>query len=785
MVDDGSSAGGIKALSVLVGALSADFAAPVVIAQHLAPSRESYLEEILSRRSGLPVRTVTGHEPLEPGVVLVVPANYHVNITESEIELNVEGARQPRPSVDLLLSSAAAAVGERLIAVILTGTGTDGAAGAAAVKKAGGTVIIQNPRTAEYPGMPLSLAPSTVDIIAELDRMGPILQDLLPGTPVLIESGQKEALESLLVEVRERNGVDFSSYKMPTILRRLQRRIVPTSSQYIEGYAQYLVESPEEYQQLVNSFLIKVTEFFRDAELFEYLQEEVLPELVEEARDHGNELRLWSAGCATGDEAYSLAIMVCEVLGGEVGQFTVRIFATDIDEDAIGFARNGIYSRPALSNLSEELLGCYFDHTDGEYRLNKLVRDMVVFGKHDLGQRAPFPRIDLVLSRNVLIYFTPELQRRTLDLFAYSLRDEGRLVLGKAESVSQRGEYFEPENREQKVFRRRGGRFAMPLSLVESPPPTPRRRPSPALSSEIEVSSRDVTGRDTTRQASNRASISENSLLPRLPIGVVVVDSHYDIRLINNAAQSLLGIYRPAIGKDLTHLLQGAAYTELRPDIDAALREGRSVELEEFVLEEAESGTPHYLRMVVYPHTDQGVPSQSERHAETQDGASVDSVMIIVYEVTALGRERDELKEHVAQQASELEQRGSLNQRLTERDRQLARGNQDLTQLNEDLQTNNEELALSNEEAQAATEEVETLNEELQVTNEELETLNEELQSTIEELNTTTDDHMAPHHETQERIRDLDRQQAWLSSVLESLGLALLIVDSEGGDPFP
>lgn len=188
----------------------------------------------------MPVRTVTEHEPLEPGVVFVVPANHHVNITDSEIEVNAGGVSQPKPSVDLLLSSAAEAVGEGLIAVILTGTGTDGSAGAATVKKAGGTVIIQDPRTAEYPGMPLSLAPSTVDITAELDRMGQILQDLLDDSPVSVESGENGALDSLLEEIRERNGVDFSGYKKPTILRRLQRRIVATNSRDIEGYSRYL-----------------------------------------------------------------------------------------------------------------------------------------------------------------------------------------------------------------------------------------------------------------------------------------------------------------------------------------------------------------------------------------------------------------------------------------------------------------------------------------------------------------------------------------------------------------
>src|SRR4051794_29183182 len=223
----GASAGGIEALSVLVSTLPTDFPAPLVVAQHLDPVQRSRLQEILSRKSKLPVRTVTEHEPLEAGVVFVVPANRNVRITDSEIEVTevAEDPRQPKPSVDLLLDSAAEAVGENLIAVILSGTGSDGAAGANAVKKAGGTVIIQDPETAKYPGMPLSLAPSTVDIVADLDEVGQVLGSLLQEASDLVEStDQSSAVVSLLERVREQNGLNFRSYKMPTIMRQLQRR---------------------------------------------------------------------------------------------------------------------------------------------------------------------------------------------------------------------------------------------------------------------------------------------------------------------------------------------------------------------------------------------------------------------------------------------------------------------------------------------------------------------------------------------------------------------------------
>ncbi|MEJ7816401.1 MAG: chemotaxis protein CheB [Rubrobacter sp.] len=338
----GSSAGGIGALSGLVSSLPEDFDAPIVVAQHLDPNRESHLQEILARRSPLPVKTVSEHEPLRAGVVFVVPANRHVNITDSEIDLSSEpSSGQPIPSINFLMETAAGVFGENLIAIVLSGTGTDGTEGARTVSQAGGTVIIQDPETAEFGEMPRSLAPSTVDIVSFLEEIGPVLKNLISGIAVPEESSEDEGrdLEHFLEELHRSRGVDFRSYKRPTILRRLGRRMAATDCGSLDEYSKYLEEHPEEYRQLVNAFLIKVTEFFRDPDLFDHLREEVLPGLVEEARQEENQLRIWSAGCATGEEAYSLAILVSEVLGREAGFFDARIFATDIDEDAVKFAR--------------------------------------------------------------------------------------------------------------------------------------------------------------------------------------------------------------------------------------------------------------------------------------------------------------------------------------------------------------------------------------------------------------------------------------------------------------
>ena len=783
----GSSAGGIGALSKLVSALPEDFPAPLVIAQHLDPERESNLNEILSRHSTLPVRTVSDEEPLEAGVVFVVPANRHVNITDSEIGLQIDSAGRPKPSVDLLMGTAAGVYGERLIAVVLTGTGSDGTSGARLVSEAGGTVIIQNPETAEFGGMPGSLAPNTVDIVADLGEIGRILRDLVARSEVTDEEpreNEKVSLRRFLEGLREGYGVDFGNYKASTILRRLKRRMVATGQEDIESYRRYVEENPEEYQQIVNTFLIKVTEFFRDPEHFEYLKEEVLPELVEEARQRNGQLRIWSAGCATGEEAYSLAIAVSEVLGSEAGFFNVRIFATDLDKDAIDFARRGVYPASSLRGLSEERVERYFFEENGQYEIKKSIRDMIVFGEHDLSHRSPFPNIDLCVSRNVLIYFAGELQKRALQLFAYSLRNGGYLVLGKAETVSPLSSYFAPVDRQYKIYHRQGERFLMPSLPTPSPSPSPKRMPGDVMTLDTQGPS---LSRITAAQhaASQPARSAGEEILSRLPVGVVIVDRNYDIQAINAAARRLLSIHGVAVGEDFLHAMQGAPYAEVRAALDAAFGEGGDTSSGEFALEDAVSGEARYLRLDCHP---QG--------AEGETGLA--RTVVVVNDVTQYARERWGLEERIQTLSAEMDALGreaeaegmslrAQNERLIAANRRLEGANRELTVLSEQLQTAYEESLVSTEEAQAATEEVETLNEELRATNEELETLNEELQATIEELNTTNEDLQARSAELQEmaRAREAERRESEaarrrLQAVLWGIGDAVLAVSAEG-----
>src|SRR5947209_5475715 len=298
MVVVGSSAGGIEALTNLVHTLPIDFPAPIVVAQHLDPSRESHLGEILSRSSTLPVRTLSDYDKLEPGVVYVVPANRDVEITDHDIRL-VAGTHRSRPSIDFLFASAADAFGENLIAVVLTGTGTDGATGALDVQHAGGMVIIQDPATASFPDLPRSLAPSVVDFVVPLSEIAALLMRLLTGTGELTSGDDDHALDQLLRLLRERHGIDFLTYKRPTIFRRVQRRMAATATTSVVDYLNYVRQRPEEQQALIASFLIKVTKFFRDSDLFDVLRDRVLPDVINTARGRDRVIRLWSAGCAT------------------------------------------------------------------------------------------------------------------------------------------------------------------------------------------------------------------------------------------------------------------------------------------------------------------------------------------------------------------------------------------------------------------------------------------------------------------------------------------------------
>jgi two-component system, chemotaxis family, CheB/CheR fusion protein len=746
----GSSAGGIGALSVFVGTLPRDFPAPVVLAQHLNPQRQSNLGSILERHSALPVVVVNDRAPMEPGKVYVVPSNRHVKIQDGEVYVEGDHEGRPRPSVDLLLSSAAKSYGESLIAVVLTGSGSDGAAGAVDVKNAGGTVIIQNPESAPYPSMPLSLPPTIVDHVAEIEQIGELLTSLLRGVRVVTAEKADDPLRALLSQVSRHTSIDFRNYKPTTILRRIARRMAVTRVHSLREYERYLDAHPEEVGELLRAFLIKVTGFFRDPEAYEFVRARVMPELLAIGREQGNVLRFWSAGCATGEEPYSLALLLSDVLGPELPEWSIKIFATDLDESAINFARRGVYPANVLGDLPDDYLVRYFEPFDRSFRIAKTLRQMVIFGQQDLSRGVPFPRIDLVVCRNLLIYLKPELQQTVLDLFAYSLHQtNGFLFLGKAETARPTKGTFDLVNKKWKIYRCKSGPVTLPQRegtrrLLKSVSDRPNILRPPAGYEKQMANTHELPALDFDIAHLRRFN---ELVLRHLPFGVVVIDRNYRILSVNGFARRLLGIRDIANAQDFLHAVRDLPYALVRQAIDTAFRERSHATLEAVELESAAGADLCFLNLSVIPI-----------HAE--GGGMPELAVVCVSDATELTRTRCQLEEARAEHERLAADLGSTNKRLSD-------VNKELQDANEELQAANEELMLTQEELQATNEEFEATNEELQATNEELETNNEELQATNEELQTTNDELSARTVELQDMTQQLTDEQNRLAEVIE------------------
>lgn len=693
---------------------------------------------------------------LEAGKIYVVPSNRHVVLRDGLVGLEEDHQGRPRPSVDLLLSSAAASYGDRLIAVILTGSGSDGAAGALDVKNAGGTVVVQNPQTARYPSMPLALPPTIIDFEADIERVGMLVYHLLKGeTEVQTVDDTERVLRTILEQVGRQASIDFRPYKTSTMLRRINRRMAITHMRSMQDYALYLETHPEEIGELVQAFLINVTQFFRDAEAFTFLRHDVLPKVIAHARERDRVLRFWSAGCATGEEPYSLAMLLTDLLGGELPEWSVKIFATDLDEAAVTFARRGFYTDNFLKGVPAEYRERFFERIDHGYRISKTLRQMVIFGQQDLSRSAPFPRIDLVLCRNVLIYFTPELQDYVLNQFAFSLSDSGYLFLGKAETVRPAQPYYDLVNKQWKIYRCTSN--SVPVTRRQVPNNLSKLRPDnnvPRLSRIVGKSNSSEEPVSPPVELGQLRRVNE-LMLRFLPIGLLVIDRNYRLLTSNGAARRLLGLREMANEQDFLHSVRGIPYPQVRTAIDSVFRERTVVNLPEVELDPTQGGNGRFLAFSIA--------------MMQMEGGMPDLAVISVSDVTEQVETRRQLETVQAEQSR-------LMQELSETNRRLNDLNKELTDANEELQVSNEELMLTHEELQASIEEFETTNEELQATNEELETNNEELQATNEELQTTNDELRARTNDLQESTSVLESERARLSEMVESAPFYIMLL---------
>ncbi|MDX5347865.1 MAG: chemotaxis protein CheR, partial [Hymenobacteraceae bacterium] len=453
----GASAGGLQALDALFCNVPRDSAAYVIV-QHLSVEHRSILKDLLSRHSILEVVEAQHKQPVEVNKVYVIPNDKELTIKNNLLLLSAKTVGGRNRTIDTFFKSLADDKKHHAIGVILSGTGTDGTEGIVAIKKAGGMVMIQDPETAKFDGMPRNaINTGYADFILAPELMPQEIFNFVKVAPItnsiteLLNSETEYSFHQILAIINDRTGIDFTNYKQPTIIRRISRRMAITNIVGLIDYLDYLNLHPEEVEILSKEFLIGVTKFFRDHEAYEVLQEKVIPALVNQKRPI-DQIRVWVAGCSTGEEAYSIAILLREHMDAIKKELEVKIFASDIDRDALDYASKGLYPATSLSEVSEERLNEYFVKEDGKYRITQRVRRMVIFAPHNVTTDPPFSRIDLVSCRNMLIYLNPVLQKKVIEKFHYALRVGGFLFLGSSESIGELKSFAEV-NKKWKIYR--------------------------------------------------------------------------------------------------------------------------------------------------------------------------------------------------------------------------------------------------------------------------------------------------------------------------------------------
>ena len=681
VVGIGASAGGLEAIGQLIGSLTLEAPCAYVVLQHLSPKHRSMMVEILGRETMLDVKEAAQGDLLQAGVIYVVPSNYNAIYRDGRLHLLVAPPEVvPKPSVNEFFISLAAEEGESAIGILLSGTGSDGVAGLRAIQAAGGFTIAQRPDTAKYDGMPRSaIEAGVVDHVLAPEEMPAKLLNLL-NMPITDEStGYSKLVEELLQRLRTTLKFDFSGYKTGTLMRRIHRRLVATGSSDLAAYLDWITANPRELELLARDILISVTAFFRDREAFEALRR-VIQSLCQQ-RAQGSEIRIWVAGCASGEEAYSIAMILADALGDHLPAYRIQIFATDVDEEALNVARRGIYPAAAMSEIPVDLLQRFFHPVKADYEAGKLLRDMIVFARHNLVSDPPFLRLDLVSCRNVLIYFDAPLQAKVLKTFHFSLVREGCLFLGRSESIAQAEQLFSPLDRKERVFLKVGESASVPPAMgMPVRTPMQRKERKTELLLGVMTEHFGVTAALCDSEGKVQHTLGDVKRFLEFPEG--------DTRI------TITDIVKAPLRGELVTLLHRCTQTG-KP------QRGRRRKLDR-----------HGLRMFVTPLSDGGVPLH---------------VVLLVPERAKEAHEKTN-EPSLAAPGHELE-----NELVTTREH-LQTLVQEMATANEEMQALHEEAQASNEELQATNEELEAANEELQASNQELVSLNEELNIKTGEL---------------------------------------------------
>ncbi len=720
VVGIGASAGGLEALRALVANLPTGSRMSYVIAQHLSPTHESLLVQLLARETNLPVVEIRDGMRIDANVIYITPANRHVVMSNQQLHLSAPtGRSKPKPSVDMLLTSIAEDQGDAAVGIVLSGTGSDGANGIRAIHAAGGMTFAQDEATAKYHGMPqAAVQTDCVDFVMAPDQIARKLASIADRSEQFdsaVEAAAPPATtyERLFDLVLKRTGHNFLNYKETTVRRRLTRRMAATHVDSLAAYEDFLRTSPAEIDRLTQDILISVTSFFRDPLSWRSLDARIGEMLKRKPRE--SEIRIWVAACATGEEAYSVAILVLEAMLRLKHEARVQIFATDVDARALARARRGLFPKSIETNLDPSILRRYFVRVGDSYQIAKSVRDLLVFSSHDVTRDPPFLRLDLVTCRNLLIYFKPETQARLLGLFHFSLLPEGLLLLGKSENISLAERLFHPVDERSRLYGRTDVAHSVAVTVASARRDTSFRLSVPS-----------------TRQAPPLPERVLGAVQKHLLPAGILITGDMELRHVYGDVSPVVRLSSGAPDLTLNSMMSQDLRLEIRSLTMKAKRSGGAVTTSPLLIDDSGGRA----RLTVLPVA----------------GSTPEEPLYLVLfaldnAVTAPGKR--------ALRGASTADRDNIIHDLEE---QLASNRENLQTVVEELETSNEELQSLNEELQSANEELQSTNEELETANEELTTVNEELETKTQEILSINTD---------------------LQNVKDSIAMPLVVVDSQ------
>lgn len=720
----GASAGGIKALKEFFQAVPKDSGIAYVVILHLSPDYESKLAEILQLTSQISIKQVKDRRvQVKPNCVYVIPPNKSLSMIDGYLALSaIKNYEERRAPVDIFFRTLAESVKSRAVAVILSGTGANGSMGVKRLKEQGGIILVQDPQEAEFSDMPRnSIATGLVDEVLQVAEIpAKILayrkkyeETKISSQPVSSPEDAEKALMEIFTQLRVRTGHDFTNYKRATVLRRLERRINVRELSGLQPYARFIKENQEEANLLLKDLLISVTNFFRDKEAFEKLETEIIPKILEGKTNKDN-VRIWVAGCATGEEAYSLAMLLYEQTIKNFDAPKVQIFATDIDDEAIAIAREGLYSNSDVADVSPERLRQFFYQEGDEFRIRREIREMVLFAVHNLLKDPPFSQLDLVTCRNLLIYFNIVAQKRVMDIVHFALKPGSYLFLGMSESIDSNSDSYVAVNRDQRIFQSRpaAARISYSIDVFSGF----------RLNQQIPLIKNKTAEEVRIIERMSSAALHLQLLEHYAPPSILINEEYEIIHTSENAGRFMQIAGEPSL--NLLKIILPELRLELRTALYQAIQHKTDIKVKELKVNFG-SGA-EIINIIIRPIL---------RPFDATSG-----LILVIFEPfksedknteeTLLPKTINQI-EPIARQLEEELVRTKLQLRTTVEQYEIQ---------TEELKASNEELQAMMEEANSANEELETSKEELQSVNEELQTVNQELKNKIDELSLSNDD---------------------------------------------